>query len=133
MSHGESNSNFNNFEFVDLIQIKCNNYFILQGLWDRKVRKELVGGTIVLFFVLGYIFFNINTGKFESKFQNLFFIPKWAEGSEIQYDKQTILPTKSEHALKFVWDTFQNISEFFFVVKIFGLGKILTSKSEHVR
>ena len=28
----------------------------------------------------------------------------------IQNDMQTPLPPKSEHALKFVWDTFQNIS-----------------------
>ena len=32
-------------------------------------------------------------------------------GSVIQYDKETPPPTKSEHALKFVLDIFQNISK----------------------
>ena len=38
-------------------------------------------------------------------------------GSVIQYDKQTPNPpsAKSQHALKFVWHTFQNISNIFFM------------------
>ena len=54
-------------------------------------------------------------------------------GSVIQYDKETPPPTKSEHALKFVWDMFQSISSNFVLewkflnLEKFWLRKVNTS------